>query len=81
MNKIRVGVVGVGHIGREHARVYSQMPEVEFVGLYGISAFTVALGLGHLVGFVALTFVCFSIGMLLCLHGLVPEEGEMTKLE
>jgi predicted dehydrogenase len=33
MTKIRVGVVGVGHIGREHARIYSQLPEVEFVGL------------------------------------------------
>jgi predicted dehydrogenase len=33
MNKVRVGVVGVGHIGREHARIYSRLPEVEFVGL------------------------------------------------
>ena len=33
MNKVRVGVVGVGHIGREHARIYSRLPGVEFVGL------------------------------------------------
>jgi predicted dehydrogenase len=33
MSKIRVGVVGVGHIGREHARIYSRLPEVEFVGM------------------------------------------------
>jgi predicted dehydrogenase len=26
-------VVGVGHIGREHARIYSRLPGVEFVGL------------------------------------------------
>ena len=36
MNNVRVGVVGVGHIGREHARIYSQMPGVEFVGLYDL---------------------------------------------
>ena len=36
MTKIRVGVVGVGHIGREHARIYSQLPGVQFVGLCDI---------------------------------------------
>ena len=36
MNKVRVGVVGVGHIGREHARIYSRLPGVEFVGLYDL---------------------------------------------
>jgi predicted dehydrogenase len=36
MNKIRVGVVGVGHIGREHARIYSQLPDVQFVGIYDL---------------------------------------------
>jgi predicted dehydrogenase len=36
MNNVRVGVVGVGHIGREHARIYSQLPGVDFVGLYDV---------------------------------------------
>jgi predicted dehydrogenase len=36
MTKVRVGVVGVGHIGREHARIYSQLPDVDFVGLYDL---------------------------------------------
>ena len=36
MSKVRVGVVGVGHIGREHARIYSQLPGVDFVGLYDL---------------------------------------------
>jgi predicted dehydrogenase len=36
MSNVRVGVVGVGHIGREHARIYSQLPGVDFVGVYDI---------------------------------------------
>ncbi len=30
---IRVGVVGVGHLGKEHARIYSQLPGVKLVGV------------------------------------------------
>jgi predicted dehydrogenase len=38
MNKVRVGVVGVGHIGREHARIYSTLPNTEFVGVFDLDA-------------------------------------------
>ncbi len=31
--KLRVAVVGVGRMGRHHARVYSEMPNVELVGV------------------------------------------------
>jgi predicted dehydrogenase len=31
---VRVGVVGVGHMGREHARIYAQLPQAAFVGVY-----------------------------------------------
>jgi predicted dehydrogenase len=31
--KLRVGVVGVGYLGRIHARIYARMPEVELVGV------------------------------------------------
>jgi predicted dehydrogenase len=31
---LRIGVVGVGHLGREHARVLASLPEVQLVGLY-----------------------------------------------
>jgi predicted dehydrogenase len=34
MEKIKVGVVGVGHLGKHHARVYSQMPEAQLLGVY-----------------------------------------------
>jgi predicted dehydrogenase len=34
VGKIRVGVVGTGEFGRNHARVYREMPDVEFVGVY-----------------------------------------------
>lgn len=32
-NKIRCGVVGVGSLGQHHARIYSTLPGVEFVGI------------------------------------------------
>lgn len=36
MSRIRVGVVGVGHLGREHARVYAGRPECQLVGVADI---------------------------------------------
>jgi predicted dehydrogenase len=30
---IKVGVVGIGHLGKEHARIYKSLPSVELVGL------------------------------------------------
>jgi predicted dehydrogenase len=35
---LRVGVIGCGRMGRLHARVYSQMPRVEVVGVFDASA-------------------------------------------
>ncbi len=32
--KLRVGVVGVGSLGQWHARVYSELPEAQLVGVY-----------------------------------------------
>jgi predicted dehydrogenase len=34
MSKTKVGVVGLGHMGKFHARIYSQMAEAEFVAVY-----------------------------------------------
>ena len=34
MNRLRVGVIGVGHIGRSHARLYSDLPEADFTAIY-----------------------------------------------
>ncbi|MBX3386315.1 MAG: Gfo/Idh/MocA family oxidoreductase [Phycisphaeraceae bacterium] len=31
--KIRAGVIGVGRMGRHHARVYAQLPDVELIGI------------------------------------------------
>ena len=31
MKKLRIGVVGVGHIGSNHARIYSELPNAELV--------------------------------------------------
>ena len=33
MNRIRIGVVGVGHLGKEHARILSGLPEANLVGV------------------------------------------------
>ncbi|MCG6861581.1 MAG: Gfo/Idh/MocA family oxidoreductase [Chromatiaceae bacterium] len=32
-NKLRIAVIGVGYLGRFHALIYSQMPDVELVGV------------------------------------------------
>jgi predicted dehydrogenase len=40
MNEVRVGVIGVGHIGREHARIYSELPGVQLVGVCDIDGQT-----------------------------------------
>jgi predicted dehydrogenase len=33
---VRVGVIGVGHIGAHHARIYSQIPDVKLAGIVDI---------------------------------------------
>jgi predicted dehydrogenase len=33
MDKVRVGVVGVGALGQHHARVYASLPEAELIGV------------------------------------------------
>lgn len=33
-SKVRVGVVGVGHIGKNHARIYAELPSAEFAAIY-----------------------------------------------
>ena len=34
--RIKVGVIGVGHLGQYHARIYSELPEAELVGVYDV---------------------------------------------
>jgi len=38
MEKIKVGVIGVGHLGEHHARIYSQIPEAQLVGVHDIDS-------------------------------------------
>jgi predicted dehydrogenase len=38
MTRLRIGVVGVGHLGKEHARILSGLPEVELVGVADANA-------------------------------------------
>jgi predicted dehydrogenase len=37
MIMIKVGVIGVGYLGQHHARIYSQLPNVELVGVVDIN--------------------------------------------
>src|SRR5438874_8833922 len=36
MKKIRVGVVGVGHIGSNHARLYGEIPAADFTAVHDV---------------------------------------------
>ncbi|WP_018290282.1 Gfo/Idh/MocA family protein [Verrucomicrobium sp. 3C] len=36
MQPIRIGVVGVGHIGRHHARLCAELPQTELVGVFDV---------------------------------------------
>jgi predicted dehydrogenase len=36
--KLRIGVVGVGHIGSNHARLYAEIPSAEFTAVFDIDA-------------------------------------------
>lgn len=36
-HKVRVGVVGVGSLGQWHARIYSELPDAELVGVYDVN--------------------------------------------
>src|SRR5438132_1784366 len=38
MSRLRMAVVGVGHLGKEHARVLAGLPEVELVGVADVNA-------------------------------------------
>ncbi len=40
--RLRVGVVGVGYLGRLHAKIYASIPDVELVGVADINAATAA---------------------------------------
>lgn len=38
IRKVKVGVVGVGSLGKAHARIYSELPEAELVGIFDVDA-------------------------------------------
>jgi predicted dehydrogenase len=42
MKALRVGVVGVGHIGKNHARIYAETDTAEFTAIYDTDAETAA---------------------------------------
>src|SRR5437879_12964049 len=36
MKALRIGVVGVGHIGSNHARLYAELPSAQFTAIYDV---------------------------------------------
>src|SRR5215211_1260792 len=38
MARLRMAVIGVGHLGKEHARILAGTPDVELVGVADVSA-------------------------------------------
>lgn len=42
MHKIRVGVVGTGSIGKNHARVLSELPDIDFAAIYDVNTVAAA---------------------------------------
>jgi predicted dehydrogenase len=38
MTRLRIAVIGVGHLGKEHARILAGLPEVELVGVADVNA-------------------------------------------
>jgi predicted dehydrogenase len=38
MSRLRLAVIGVGHLGKEHARILSSMPDVSLVGVVDVNA-------------------------------------------
>jgi len=39
MENLRIGVVGVGHIGSNHARLYAEIPSADFTAVYDVDSF------------------------------------------
>src|SRR5262245_13654382 len=38
MTRLRMAVIGVGHLGKEHSRVLAGLPDVELVGVVDVNA-------------------------------------------
>ena len=36
LKPIKIGVIGVGHLGKHHVKHYSRIPSVKLVGLYDL---------------------------------------------
>lgn len=36
--KLKLGVIGIGHLGKEHARIYAALPEVELIGICDVDS-------------------------------------------
>ncbi len=37
MEKLKIAVIGTGHLGKEHARIYSELPDVDLIGVVDVN--------------------------------------------
>ena len=53
---------------------------LQLIGFFGLSSITILIGLVHVVGFVTAAYLCFVIGVGLCVHGLEPAPEPQGKV-
>ncbi len=69
--RLRVGVLGVGYLGRFHAKIYAGMPEVELVGVADVNA-DAAKAVASQYGCQAYTNPCDLLGKVDAVSVVVP---------
>jgi predicted dehydrogenase len=73
MTKIRTAVIGVGHLGKYHARICAQSPAIELVGVVDVNA-QVAQDVAKEHGVAAYTRLEDVLGLIDAAHVVVPTD-------
>ena len=60
--KLKVGVFGVGALGRHHARLYAQSPNAEVVGIFDVNKETAEKVVAALQDFNVETAITTTVG-------------------
>jgi len=71
--RVKIGVIGVGSLGQNHARIYASLPEAELVGVCDVDAERAA-NIGALYGTTAFTRIEELAGLVEALSVVVPTD-------